>query len=111
MPRKRIFLYFGMYVVSYCGYAQFDDVTVRMELSKSTVSLSLMGGGASFVDYDNDGLMDIYLVGGDDPDYLFRNTGQGTYEDVSSDTFITQFSNGFNTTAVATGDINNDGCC
>ncbi|MEP4094663.1 FG-GAP-like repeat-containing protein [Reichenbachiella sp.] len=100
----------GILLLFHSGRAQFSDIAEHTGLDKSTVSLSLMGGGAAFVDYDNDGLLDIYLVGGDDPDYLFRNTGQGTYEDISSEAYITQFTDGYNTTAVAVGDINNDGC-
>lgn len=99
-----------MLLLFHNGYTQFNDIAAQIGLDKSTVSLSLMGGGAAFVDYDQDGLLDIYLVGGDKPDYLFRNTGQGTYKDVSSDTYVKQLTNGYNTTAVSVGDINNDGC-
>ncbi len=108
--QKGLAFYFGMIIICHCAQAQFNDKTLSLGLDKSTVSQSLMGGGAAFVDYDNDGLLDLYLVGGDDPDYLFRNTGQNSYENVSSEAFIAQVTGGYNTTAVTAGDVNNDGC-
>lgn len=52
----------------------------------------LMGGGVSLFDYDNDGDLDVYLVQGGDlaadakdqpSNQLFRNRGDGTFEDVT----------------------------
>src|SRR5438552_17674418 len=54
-----------------------------------------MGGGVAVFDYNNDGLLDIYVVNGatmpalvkDGPQYsdrLFRNNGDGTFTDVTS---------------------------
>ena len=74
------------------------------------------GAGCGFLDYDNDGYLDIYLVqsGRDfkDPDKpakpnrLYRNRGDGTFEDVTkhSRTGDTGYGQGF-----ACGDYNNDG--
>jgi len=54
----------------------------------------LMGGGVALFDYDNDGDLDLYLVQGGDLDpgatqqpsnQLFRNRGDGTFEDVTAD--------------------------
>jgi hypothetical protein len=52
-----------------------------------------MGGGGGFVDYDNDGLLDVYFVsyslvpqedtGHPVSDALFRNNGDGTFTDVT----------------------------
>src|SRR5437879_12736997 len=53
-----------------------------------------MGGGVGVFDYNNDGLLDIYVVNGatmpglvkDGPQYsdrLFRNNGDGTFTDVT----------------------------
>ena len=52
-----------------------------------------MGAGAAFFDYDDDGWQDIYLVNGTyltgllpDPlpaNRLYRNTGEGTFVDVT----------------------------
>src|SRR5437879_6612191 len=54
-----------------------------------------MGGGVAVFDYNNDGLVDIYVVNGatmpalvkDGPQYsdrLFRNNGDGTFTDVTA---------------------------
>jgi hypothetical protein len=76
-----------------------------------------MGGGVAVVDYNNDGLLDIYVVNGatmpglvkDGPQYsdrLFRNNGDGTYTDVTEKAGVA--GQGFNI-GVAVGDYDNDG--
>lgn len=40
---------------------------------------NMMGAGGAFLDYDQDGHMDIFLIGGDHPPALYRNLGNGTY--------------------------------
>ena len=40
-----------------------------------------MSGGAAAADYDNDGLVDLFVTRIDGPDVLFRNTGAGRFED------------------------------
>ena len=40
-----------------------------------------MSGGAAAADYDNDGLVDLFVTRLDGPDVLFRNTGAGRFED------------------------------
>ena len=67
-----------------------------------------MGGGAAFLDFNNDGFVDIYLSGGRSPDKLYKNDGTNSFLDV---TFAAGFSatQYENTTGVAVGDINNDG--
>lgn len=69
---------------------------------------ALIGGGAAFFDYDNDGDEDLYFTGGYDKDRLYENNGDGTFTRVLAEIGfgITQF---FYTAAVSTGDIDNDG--
>lgn len=44
----------------------------------------LFSGGVAAGDYDNDGWVDLYVVRGDiGPNLLFRNLGNGTFEEVS----------------------------
>jgi hypothetical protein len=78
------------------------------------------GAGGTFLDYDNDGFMDIYLVnsapmpGFSDappgtprlPNRLYRNRGDGTFEDVTKRAGVEGW--GFGTTAAAA-DYDNDG--
>jgi hypothetical protein len=76
-----------------------------------------MVGGVALFDYDNDGLLDIYLLNGatmpglvkDDPQYynrLFRNLGNGDFEDVTAKAGVQ--GRGYDL-GVAIGDYNNDG--
>ncbi len=55
--------------------------------------IDVNGEGACFIDYNNDGYQDIYLVNGSSRkseasgqnphDYLLRNNGDGTFTDVT----------------------------
>jgi hypothetical protein len=76
-----------------------------------------MGGGVAVFDYNNDGLLDIFVVNGatmpglvkEGPQYsdrLFRNNGDGTFTDVTGTAGIA--GQGFNI-GVAIGDYDNDG--
>jgi hypothetical protein len=75
-----------------------------------------MGGGGGFVDYDRDGLLDIYLVsystepqeatGTPVGDALYRNNGDGTFTDVTEKAGIRGFRRG---QGLAVGDYDNDG--
>lgn len=78
--------------------------------------IETMGGGGGFLDYNNDGLLDIYLVNYSqtpqrDPalkpkDALYRNNGDGTFIDVTESAGINNSMLGM---GFASGDYNNDG--
>jgi FG-GAP-like repeat/ASPIC and UnbV len=55
------------------------DVTER-----SGLSLSQGAAYATFADYDNDGWLDLFVIGGDGRCHLYRNRGNGTFEDVTA---------------------------
>ncbi|RUL85376.1 CRTAC1 family protein [Tautonia sociabilis] len=76
-----------------------------------------LGGGVALLDFDGDGLLDVFAVqGGAFPpepgspcrDRLFRNRGDGTFEDVSESSGISEFAGGYGL-GVTVGDIDNDG--
>ena len=63
--------------------------------------------GAALLDYDNDGLLDLFLTNGQShPDALYRNMGDGTFVDKASTAGV----NGTGESgSVVSGDIDNDG--
>ena len=66
-----------------------------------------LGTGGAFLDYDNDGDLDLYLVNSAAPSMLYRNNGDGTFTDVTSAADVSnQKSYGH---GVACGDYDNDG--
>jgi len=79
------------------------------------------GAGGTFLDFDNDGFMDVYLVNSGPapvlsdaapgtprwPNRLYRNRGDGTFVDVTRQAGVAGW--GFGTTAAAA-DCDNDGC-
>ena len=91
------------------GIAQFKDITVLAGVRHAHVDETLMGGGAAFLDYNNDGWLDIYMTGGKQTDKLYKNLRGHTFEDVSWD-LPHNYGKTTNTSTVMVGDLNNDGC-
>jgi len=104
-------------------YAKFTDVAHKAGLSASMIYggvdkikfiIESMGGGCAFLDYDNDGWMDIFLLGGSRlegappgaTNRLYRNNRDGSFTDVTE-------KSGLHDTGWACGvcvaDYNNDG--
>ena len=104
-----IFLVSMLSLLSWSLIAQYDDVTIDAGILHAHVQPSLLGGGAAFFDYDLDGWLDIYMTGGRSPDRLYRNLGDNHYAD-RSDLLPHNVGKTETTSAVITGDINNDGC-
>ena len=104
---------------------QFDSVGessgLRFTLTSGTRAKAYipesMSGGVGFIDYDNDGLVDVFLVNGSTleaerqrsnqaTDRLFRNNGNGTFTDVTEKAGVGDNAWGM---GVCIGDVNNDG--
>ena len=64
---------------------------------------------AAFGDLDGDGLVDLVVVGNDGRLTLFRNAGQGRFEDATAASGLTQGGAQGHAAAVAVGDYDNDG--
>ncbi|HUU12610.1 MAG TPA: CRTAC1 family protein, partial [Terriglobia bacterium] len=74
------------------------------------------GGGIAWIDYDNDGFPDLFLVSGSTfehwrrgdspPSRMYRNNGDGTFADVSAGSGLTRTGWGM---GVCVGDYDNDG--
>ena len=103
---------------------QFVDVTasagIKWNLQKLAADarylIETMGGGGGFIDYNRDGLLDIYLVCYSQTpqppgaaklrDVLYRNNGDGTFTDVTEGAGIANSMLGM---GLAVGDYNSDG--
>ncbi len=99
-------------IVSFCSCTnntvRYTDVTVKSGIDfrynfGDTTYVNILessGSGVTIFDYNNDGLMDIYLMNGtyvegistkdgevfrDTPDKLYRNNGDGTFTEVSKE--------------------------
>ena len=57
----------------------FEDVSQKAGIADS----SGKGLGIAFADFDNDGLTDIFIANDSVRQFLFRNRGDGTFEDVA----------------------------
>jgi hypothetical protein len=103
---------------------QFIDVTaaagIDWRITKIATGnanvIETMGGGGGFVDYNNDGHQDVYLVcysqeiqphlNSRARDTLYRNNGDGTFTDVTTQAGINNSARGM---GLAVGDYDNDG--
>ncbi len=85
------------------------------ELSKKYI-IEANGSGVAFLDYDNDGWQDVFLVNGSrlegfpegeaPTNHLFRNTGNGQFRDVTREAKLVRSGWG---NGVCVGDFDNDG--
>jgi hypothetical protein len=97
--------------------AGLDKFHHRMGTPKKTTILETNGSGVAFLDYDNDGWMDIFLLNGSTFEalkgkepapraMLFHNNHDGTFTDVTEKAGVANERWGF---GVAVGDYDNDG--
>ncbi|HWB63821.1 MAG TPA: CRTAC1 family protein [Chitinophagales bacterium] len=83
------------------GDGTFTDVTNKAGLLNYLPSQT-----ASWVDYNNDGLLDLFVGNENAPSFLFKNNGDGTFTEVSKQAGLVI--NDF-VKAAFWGDVNNDG--
>ena len=116
---------FLAFTLSQPSAAQYEDVSAESGLNSILVSgspekpyiLESMAGGVGFIDFDDDGWIDIYLVNGGsfesagNPDSkpsnrLYRNERDGIFADVTAGSGLADTAWGM---GVAVADIDNDG--
>lgn len=68
-----------------------------------------MGGGVAWLDFNNDGWLDLYLTGGYQQDFLYLNNQNSTFTDVSVSAGIVSSTMGVMTNGVSVADVNRDG--
>ena len=87
----------------------FSDVTQASGIQHSFKVLeATFGGGATVLDYNQDGWEDVFLVGGVEGNVLYHNNGDGTFKDVSKEAGLPAIEN-FATQGVIAADVNKDG--
>jgi hypothetical protein len=94
--------------------AGLTEIMVYGENTHATYILEVMGAGCAFLDYDNDGWMDIFILNGrrlegvvsGSTNRLYKNNRDGTFTDVTAKAGLTDagWANG-----VCVGDYDNDG--
>ncbi|MEX1367361.1 MAG: VCBS repeat-containing protein, partial [Nannocystaceae bacterium] len=86
----------------------FEDASAQIDWGRIGDFDSESRGGVAWVDYDDDGDLDLYVInspGGDNA--LYRNDG-GTFTDVAPAAGVAGDATGY--TGVVAGDLDNDGC-
>lgn len=86
----------------------FNENSINFGIQHVYLDTTLMGGGAAFLDINNDDYIDIYLTGGDSRDQLYLNNQDGTYSEIGISAGI-GFTQNIKTTGITSGDIDNDG--
>lgn len=85
----------------------FEDVSV-----KSGIAAHIgRGMSVAFADYDNDGFMDVFVTNDNMPNFLFRNKGDGTFEEVGLQAGVSLTNNGLPVASMGADfrDYDNDG--
>ena len=90
------------------GGGRFTDVSARAGVADTA---GLYGFGVAFFDYDDDGKLDLFVANDSTPSYLYRNRGDGTFQDVSyaSGAALDEAGREQAHMGVAVGDYDNDG--
>ena len=90
------------------GDGTFSDVSVKAGVSDPSLNYGL---GTAFADIDNDGRIDLIVANDSTSRYLYRNRGDGTFEDVSyvSGFALNEEGRAQASMGIALGDYNNDG--
>lgn len=89
------------------GNGKFEDVTEASGIGKSLGK----GMGISIADFNNDGLMDVFVANDTEPNFLFINRGNGTFEERGLELGVAYNSQGQSVSGMGSDakDFDNDG--
>lgn len=89
--------------------ATFTDVTDSAGIDHVfRVYEGTFGGGVVVFDYDRDGFEDLFITGGTGPDVLYRNRGDGTFENRYTGSGL-ETTSAYITQGAASADVDRDG--
>ncbi len=90
------------------GNGTFEDVSQKAGVSDPATHIGL---GAIWGDYDNDGWPDLYVANDTEPNYLYHNNHDGTFEDTAllAGAAVSAEGQPLGSMGVDFGDFNNDG--
>lgn len=90
------------------GNGTFSDVTSRAGVEDRAL---YFGFAVIFDDFDADGRADIFVANDSNPNYLYRNKGDGTFEEIGVASGVAYSADGkeHSNMGVAVGDYDNDG--
>jgi hypothetical protein len=90
------------------GGGRFTDASARAGVADAA---GLYGFGVALFDYDDDGRLDLFVANDSTPNYLYRNRGDGTFQDLSyaSGAALDEAGREQAHMGVAVGDYDNDG--
>jgi hypothetical protein len=98
---------FALQPAAASGIEFVNSVEVNKELNYVNYAYIFNGGGTAMLDYDQDGLMDLYFVSNQKDNKLYRNTGNWKFEDITGSAGVG--ANGGLKSGVTIVDVNADG--
>lgn len=90
------------------GNGKFREVSADIGIRDSNRAYGL---GVVWLDFDNDGWLDIYVANDSVPNFLWRNNGNGTFEEIAFEAGCAVSADGRSQSGmgITVGDYNNDG--
>jgi hypothetical protein len=87
--RRAFWLGFTLFGSTYLGLSLVPFIESRLITTKALTFLvskvpGSIGAGLAYFDYDNDGVVDLYVVNNSQHNALYSNKGNGTFDDVTA---------------------------